>query len=54
MVYEKPRILDLSDQPTKGSGKGCATGSGDTICELGNTAEWCYEGSGGGGVPDSG
>jgi hypothetical protein len=40
MSYEKPKIIDLSNRPEKGSGEGCLSGSGETFnCQDGSTAD---------------
>ena len=55
MKYEKPELIDLSDQAEHGRGqqKGCSVGSGaGGICKDGQTAGvWCEFGSGGGAPP---
>lgn len=47
MAYEKPRILDLSERPVKGTGEACVTGSGDEYCGVGmSPIGWCESGTG--------
>ena len=42
MAYEKPRLIDLSEEKVKGSGIGCMDGSGDAFeCVSGATADFC-------------
>lgn len=46
--YEPPIAMRL-DLLNAGAGNGCAVGSGDFFCELGNSAEYCNSGNAGGG-----
>jgi len=47
LVYEKPKLVDISKQQERGSGEVCSYGSGDVLCFNGSTAGGCDVGSGG-------